>query len=216
MNILLSSGLISLFCIDYYSMYNHTVNNNKTLTEKQRAHILSIKASLSLFFMSLYFNIKFINSNLDIDNYVNNFTNGDLFILQLSICNLISYLIVDCIVGYNKYHKYMCKLSGYFHHIVYIFISIITLIKKETAPFYFLYMIEELPTIYLSIGNYNKKLRRDKIFGFTFFITRICFHLFLTWTFKSNVLFLILGLLSLSLHIYWFKNWVTLMFKKKE
>jgi len=216
MNLILSGFLVTLFCIDYFSIYNNIVSKNNTLTEKQRAHILSIKASLTLFLISLYFNVKFLNSNLDIDTYKNSFTNGDVFILQLSICNLISYLIMDCVVGYNKYHKYMCKLSGYIHHIVYIFISSIVLIKPETAPFYFLYMIEELPTIYLSVGNYNKKLRSDKLFGFTFFITRICFHLFLTWKLKYNMLFLILGLLALSLHIYWFKNWVKLMFKKKE
>jgi hypothetical protein len=214
MNGLLSFGLVFIFCIDYYLTYRNTVNKNCGLTEKQRAHIMSIKASLTLFILSLYFNFKFITSNLDITEYVNNFTNSDMFILQLSICNLIAYLIIDCVLGYNKYHKYMCKLSGYFHHIVYIFLSIIVLIKHHLAPFYFLYMIEELPTIYLSMGNYNKRLRRDKIFGFTFFITRICLHLFLTWKFKDNILFLIGGSLSLMLHIYWFKNWVKLMCKK--
>lgn len=218
MNLLVSFGLICLFCVDYYWMYHSTVSKNSKLTEKQRAHILSIKASLTLFFTSLYFNLKFINSKFNVDSYVNDFTNSDFFILHLSICNLISYLITDCIVGYNKYHKYMCKLSGYFHHIVYTFISLFTLIKTETAPFYFLYMIEELPTIYLSTGSYNKKLRRDKTFGLTFFITRICFHLFLTYLFRHNTLFLILGGLSLSLHLYWFKNWLHLhftLFKKK-
>ena len=215
MNLILSGLLVFLFCIDYFSIYCIVTKNN-TLTEKQRAHILSIKASLTLFLISLYFNVKFINSDLNIDNYTNSLINSDFFILHLSICNLISYFIVDCIVGYNKYHKYMCKLSGYFHHLVYIIISSIVLIKPETAPLYFLYMIEELPTIYLSVGNYNKKLRSDKIFGFTFFITRIVFHFFLTWKLKHNILFLILGLLSFMLHIFWFKNWVKLMWYKNK
>jgi hypothetical protein len=212
MNVILSFGLVFIFCVDYYLTYKNTVNKNIELTEKQRAHIMSIKASLTLFILSLYFNFKFITSNLDLEEYVNNFTNGDYFILQLSICNLISYLIVDCLLGYNKYHKYMCKLSGYFHHIVYIFLSIIVLFKNTLAPFYFLYMVEELPTIYLSTGNYNKNLRRDKTFGFTFFITRILFHLFLTWKLRHNIIFLICGLLALGLHIYWFQNWIKLMY----
>ena len=68
-------------------------------------------------------------------------------------------------------------------------------------------MIEEFPTMFLSTGSYNKELRKDNIFGITFLLTRILYHIYLTWKFRSNSMFLILGLLSLGLHTYWFKNW---------
>jgi hypothetical protein len=101
----------------------------------------------------------------------------------------------------------MCNLTGYFHHIVYIFVSIISF-QINSAGLYVLYLIEELPTIFLSTGSYSEFLRKDYTFGLTFFLTRIIYHIFLTWTFRSNFMFLIMGGLSLSLHSYWFKNWV--------
>lgn len=206
MNLLLSSLFIVLFCIDYYLIYNDTIKCNSHLSERQRAHILSIKASTTLFLLSVYFNYKLMNVGFDIDLYSSSLSNGDNFILELAVLNLMSYLIMDCYIGYNKYHKYMCTLSGYTHHIAYIFISMAAL-TINASSFYFLYMIEEFPTIFLSSGNYNKSLRKDNIFGLTFFITRILYHVYLTWKFKSNTMFLILGLLSLGLHTYWFKNW---------
>jgi hypothetical protein len=195
-----------LFCIDYYFIYNDTIKRNNDLSERQRAHILTIKASTTLFLLSIYFNYKFYISGFDKDLYTNNITESDNFILELAVFNFMSYLIMDCYIGYNKYHKYMCVLSGYTHHIVYIFVSMIAL-NIDASSFYFLYMIEEFPTIFLSSGNYNKSLRKDNIFGMIFLVTRILYHMYLTWKFRSNGIFLIIGLMSLVLHIYWFKNW---------
>lgn len=215
MNLLLSSAFIALFCIDYYFIYSDTIKRNKDLTEKQRAHILSIKVSTTLFLVSLYFNYRFMSSEFDVDIYKSGLSSNDRFILELSIYYLIAYFITDCYIGYHKYHKYMCTLSGYTHHIVYTFISIIAL-NIDVSSFYFLFMIEELPTIFLSSGNYNKNIRRDNVFGFTFFVTRILYHAYLTWKFSFNKMFLLLGLLSLGLHGYWFKNWFTKYFLKRN
>jgi fumarate reductase subunit C len=208
MNVLISAAIILLFCIDYYAIYNHTVKSNKNLTEKQKAHIISIKSTITLFLLSIYFNWKFVNSSCDLNTYLTSFDDSSSFVLELGIYNLMAYLIMDCVIGYLKYHKFMCTLSGYTHHIAYIFISILSF-KLDMTKIYFLYMISELPTILLSIGQYNKRLRRDKSFGFTFFLTRIIYHMFLTYLFRENPFIVILGLLTLSLHIYWFKNWVT-------
>jgi hypothetical protein len=69
-------------------------------------------------------------------------------------------------------------------------------------------MISELPTVILSLGSYNKKFRNDSLFGLTFFTTRICYHIFLTYMFRKHSLLLGVALSALSLHIYWFWNWV--------
>jgi hypothetical protein len=100
----------------------------------------------------------------------------------------------------------MCNLTGYFHHIVYIIVSIVSF-RINAAGLYMLYLIEELPTIFLSTGSYNQLLRKDYTFGLTFFLTRIVYHIFLTWKFKTNFMFVTMGALSLSVHSYWFKNW---------
>lgn len=217
MNLLLSCGFLTLFAVDYYLIYSKTVKLYPNLNEKQRAHILSIKASLTLFLVSLYFNYKYITSNFDTDVYLGKIDDTNAFVLQLSVLNLMAYFLTDCIVGYNKYHKYMCNLTGYFHHIVYIIVSIVSF-KINVTGLYILYLIEELPTIFLSTGSYNQLLRKDYTFGLTFFLTRIIYHIFLTWKFRSNLMFIIMGILSLSVHSYWFKNWcskyLNIYFKK--
>ena len=206
MDLILSSGFVTLFAIDYYLMYSKTVTLYPDLNEKQRSYILSIKASITLFLVSLYFNYKYVSSNFDTDMYLGEINGTDAFILQLSVLNLMAYFITDCVLGYYKYHKYMCNLSGYFHHIVYIIVSIVSF-RIDAVGLYILYLIEELPTIFLSTGSYNQLLRKDYTFGLTFFLTRIVYHIFLTWRFQSSFLFLIIGILSLSVHSYWFKNW---------
>ncbi len=219
MDLILSSGFVTLFAIDYYLMYSKTVTLYPDLNEKQRSYILSIKASVTLFLVSLYFNYKYVSSNFDTDMYLGEINGTDAFILQLSVLNLMAYFITDCVLGYYKYHKYMCNLSGYFHHIVYIIVSIISF-RIDAVGLYILYLIEELPTIFLSTGSYNQLLRKDYTFGLTFFLTRIVYHIFLTWRFQSSFLFLIIGILSLSVHSYWFKNWcskyLNILFKENK
>jgi hypothetical protein len=206
MNLFISGAIILLFCVDYYVLYRQTVKRHPQLTEKQRAYILSIKASVTLFLISLYFNGKFFFSNRNLEDYLNTLSVKDQFLLTLSTYNLVSYLIMDCTIGFLNYHKYMCSLSGYIHHIVYIFISFIAT-KTSVLSYYFLYMIEELPTILLSTGSYNTSFRKNYSFGLIFFVTRILYHAYLTYTFRHQYLILGLGLASLGVHSYWFQNW---------
>jgi len=202
----IAGAIILLFCIDYYILYEQTIKKNPQLTQKQRAYILSIKASVTLFLISLYFNGKFFLSNRNLEDYLSTLSTRDQFLLTLSTYNLVAYLIMDCTVGFMKYHKYMCTLSGYVHHIVYIFISFIAT-NTSVLSYYFLYMIEELPTILLSAGSYNVSFRKNYSFGIIFFITRILYHSYLTYTFRHQPLILGLGLASLGVHAYWFQNW---------
>jgi hypothetical protein len=210
MNIVLSLCFVILFCVDYYSVYYSTKKIKKDLTEKQLAYILSIKVSCTILFLSLYFNYKFIKTNFNIDEYISQLTSNDFLLLQLSILNLVSYFITDCVIGFKEYHTYMMPLSGYMHHIVYAITCIFLLTNSyETSSLFFIFCIEELPTIFLSSGQYNPVLRKDLLFGTTFFITRIVYHAFLTWKFKDNNILLIGGILSLCIHCYWFYNWFT-------
>ena len=213
MNNFFSLLAIILFCLDYIFVYKKTIKENPNLSEKQRAHILSIKASITIFLLSCFFNYKFLNKNLDIQKYNQSISENDLFLLNLGVLQLVSYFLCDIINGFLNYHKYMCTLAGYTHHIFYIFISLISM-KYNLQSLYFLYMIEELPTIFLSSGHYSKLFRNDNLFGLTFFITRICYHTYLTYKVRDNYLFLALGIMTLGLHSYWFKNWFTKYFLK--
>ena len=67
---------------------------------------MSIKASLTLFLLSCYFNYKFILSNFNTNDYISSLTNDDNYILHLSTLQIISYFISDTTIGFLKYHKY--------------------------------------------------------------------------------------------------------------
>lgn len=213
MNLLLPFSLIGLFCIDYYAIYHKTTNLNTNLTIKQKSQILSIKSSLTLLLLGLVFNYKFISADYNYDNYITNLGFTSTFITELSIYNFIAYLIMDCYIGHKEYHTHLCSLSGYFHHFTYIGINFLSIYKK-LSPVYLLYMIEELPTILLSLGSFNKNLRNNYLFGSAFFLTRICYHIFLTFIFRKHLILVNIASLSLILHIYWFFNWVKKYVKK--
>lgn len=200
MNLILSLLIFTLFCVDYYYIYYNSIRNNK-LNERQRAYIMSIKSSITLSILSIYFNIKYFSGG--------DFNDCDYKVLHIGILNLIAYFFMDCVVGRKEYNKYLLSLSGYIHHIVYIVVSIICIKFNIILP-YMLFLIEEIPTLILSLGKFNNNFRFDKLFGVTFFLTRIVYHIFLiTMTYNYHILFPILGTLALGLHTYWFKNWIT-------
>ncbi|KAI3633333.1 hypothetical protein MIR68_008280 [Amoeboaphelidium protococcarum] len=73
--------------------------------------------------------------------------------------------------------------------------------------------VMELPTLVLSLGHVWKSLRNDKIFGFTFFSTRILFHGCMIYKFYYLKLpidgpwwLIVAGIYPL--HLYWFNGWV--------
>lgn len=74
-----------------------------------------------------------------------------------------------------------------------------------------LFLIMELPTCVLSLGQVNPALRHDLIFGGSFFATRICLHIYLfekIFSFRhlSNVWMIIFA--AFLLHIHWFYGWI--------
>lgn len=197
--IIISLAFVVLMCLDNVFMYKSTSRALK-LSEKQRAYIMSIKSSITMFvFGCLAVSGYFVDKEM--------YTSNVQPMAFLAVLSFISYLICDCIVGSMEYPKYMRSLSGYTHHIAYIFINIISLVTGR-YPLYMLYMIEELPTVILSIGSYSKKHRHDDLFGWTFFATRIVYHIVLTYYLRHDRLLLFFSMLILPLHLYWFYGWV--------
>ena len=200
MDVILSLLIFTLFCVDYYYVYYSSIGNNKKLNESQKAYIMSIKSSMTLFLLSIFFNIKYFISD--------DFNSNDFIVIHLGILNLIAYFFMDCAIGRKEYNKYLLSLSGYIHHIIYIVVSVVCIKLNIILP-YILFLIEELPTLILSLGKFNSNLRSDNLFGMTFFVTRIVYHIFLIiMTYNYHIIIPILGTLALGLHTYWFKNWL--------
>jgi hypothetical protein len=188
-------------------MYKN-VSNKQELTTKQKAYILSCKSALTLFFIGIISNISFMKNGFDIHQYLQNLTETEITIQKLGVLFFTGYLLSDTIIGTVYYKRFMQSLSGYIHHYVYILINIILLSNdSKWISLYMLYMISELPTFILSVGSFDNSYRKDKLFGFTFLLTRILYHAFLTWQLKSYTLPFLLSSLILCLHVYWFQNW---------
>lgn len=209
MNTVLLAVITSFLCLEQYSLYNNIISRRKDLTVKQRAYVLSVKAAVSMLIIGLFYNYRWYQAGFDLSTYKNNLTNSDHLIQQLAILSFSSYLLMDSIIGHYHYHKYMRVLSGYLHHIVYLCVNILALWSGE-YPYFMLFMLEELPTVFLSVGSFNEKYRKNYTFGITFFLTRILFHAFLIYKMYQNGSRLVSGLASvvLVLHVYWFYGWI--------
>jgi hypothetical protein len=210
-------AVISMLYIHHYTLYKSVtrVTNLSRLTDRQRSYILSIPNALLVFLISLYFIQKFINNGCNLDIYKNNINQTEDTLIKLTVLYLTSYFIADSIIGYNNYHTQMNNIAGYPHHIFYIIINIFVL-KTKMHHLYILYMIAELPTIVMGLGSYSKKYRNDSLFGFSFFLTRICSHLFLTWLIRDQTHYLYLALSVLPVHLYWFFLWCKSYFNSKK
>lgn len=203
------------FSLNQYLTFKCTVATNPGLNEKQQAWILSTKNALTLFTMGLVFLSWFVYSGGNLDN---EWYNGDATSLrQLVVLFFMSYLVMDCVLGTVYYHKYMLGLSGYFHHISYLLITCWSMYTGQHTVF-LLFILEELPTLLLSVGNYNYKWRSDILFGVTFLLTRIVFHSWLTWYFfsRGNIPVFGMSVSVLGLHLYWFYNWILSAIKRRD
>lgn len=206
MNILICISLVTLFLCDNLVIYKLVANKRKGLTEKQRAYILSCKAALTLFFVGVMSNVLFISSKCNGNAYIENLPESVKLIQKLSVLVFLSYLLADTVIGFFNYHTQMKTLSGYVHHIVYILICAVSMCNNNYSIL-MLFMMAELPTFLLSVGSFDKKKRTNVGFGLTFLLTRILYHVFLLWQFRSNTLVFRIGTLILCLHIFWFIKW---------
>lgn len=195
-----------LSCIDHYFHYTFINYINPSLVIKQKAYILSIKSSLTLFLIGIYLNYNYISNGFNLEMFSILPNMGELDFGKLVILYFASYLLMDIYIGNKEYPEYMNNLSGNIHHIIYIIINLVSL-YTGLYPLYLLYMISELPTFFLSLGSFDSSLRNNNIFGVTFFITRIIYHSILTFMFRKHKIILGFSLAALILHIYWFYNW---------
>ena len=204
-NLLFITYLILFFIFYNKAFFDLVVKNCKT-SKKQRAHILSLKTSFILSICGIIFNYYYFFSNKNFNEIYN--------ISIVIICFFTSYLISDLIIGIKQYPSELGLLTAYIHHIVYIFINILG-IYTQSSHFIVLYLVLEIPTFILSLGTLIARYRRDHLFGYTFFILRILFHIFLLFIFRQNKLLTTFSILALTLHIYWFNKWYSKYLVKK-
>jgi hypothetical protein len=132
----------------------------------------------------------------------------------------------DLAFGSVFYPKYMGLLTGYVHHLVFIWVMITSASGNggfiQLAPFsnaFTLMLIEEVPTFLLAFGSIFSEFRTDLGFGISFFALRIVFHLYgFIYGAKSGVnrVLLVLFTFTLFLHCLWFYGWISKYTKYSE
>ncbi|KAI8895649.1 hypothetical protein BC833DRAFT_600494 [Globomyces pollinis-pini] len=129
----------------------------------------------------------------------------------------VSYLLADMIFGYIYYPQHMDIVTGWIHHTIYL-VLIPALIHYKVPGAFMVAAVMELPTIFLAIGFLNEKFKSEILFGITFFLTRLLFHvyfviqLYLVWPTQYTLIFF--STFTFPLHIYWFKRWTTRQLKR--
>lgn len=188
--------ILILSCFDFLFHYKFLTHIKKDMTIKQKSYIMSIKCSLTMFFVGVFFNYQYFSPNVNDNSIIGIF----------SVLYFTAYLITDLYIGNKDYPESMNVIAGNTHHIVYICINIISL-YFNIYPLYLLFMLSELPTFLLALGSFDSTLRNNTLFGITFFCTRILYHIFLIWICRDQSIIFYLSIIVLCMHLYWFKGW---------
>ena len=128
-------------------------------------------------------------------------------------------MVSDLVLGILFYRRHMGFLTGYFHHTMFSWLMIfaitsnglITHTATPFAPAFSITLIEEIPTFILNLGVIFPACRSDLGFGLTFFALRVVFHsVFLGYLLYHNAYpqLLVLGSLTLAIHMNWFWRWL--------
>jgi hypothetical protein len=130
---------------------------------------------------------------------------------------MISYFVVDMILGYQYYRKilYTNVLTFSVHHTVYI-IGLVYAKYLNILPLCITLLPLEIPTVMLSLGQIDRKYHNSVIFGILFFVFRILYNIYVIW--RMYPLSHQLGIFStmvLCIHIYWFRIYINKYILKK-
>ena len=74
-----------------------------------------------------------------------------------------------------------------------------------------LVFVEELPTFLLALGTIFPYFRTDIGFGVSFFLLRICYHLFIMYIIfisKLEMASFVISSISFAMNFYWFVTWM--------
>jgi len=119
-----------------------------------------------------------------------------------------AYCVLDLAIGSVVYPQYVDLLTGWVHHIAYLGLMWY-LHNHHVQGGFGIFLIEELPTFLLALGNVSKPWRTNVLFGGSFFVTRLCWHGYMLsqfWQLRTLIaqpLYVPIGV-TMLLHMHWF------------
>ncbi|TDL20511.1 hypothetical protein BD410DRAFT_772444 [Rickenella mellea] len=160
-----------LFCVAYYTLAPNYP------TAKKRAWILTLIGSTVMTLASLPFVYDYIRAGWSVSGV----RTGTPFAVAVSRV-FQAYLLSDLVVGALHYREHVNLVSGWIHHILYIFV-VEYAIRTNIPQVFSLAACMELPTFLLSLGTLHPSARSNVLFATTFFSTRIAFHIVLLYSY---------------------------------
>jgi len=119
---------------------------------------------------------------------------------------ITGYFIYDTAVGHFYDQSNFGFLSGYIHHPVYICLLTYLRITNESHLIQ-IFLPFEIPTAIQDVKKLTPSTVTDLAFGISFFTFRILYNIHVV-TQMPNTLYASFVCLMLTLHIYWFLQWI--------
>ena len=119
---------------------------------------------------------------------------------------ITGYFIYDTAIGHYYDQRNFGLLTGYIHHTVYLSLLAYLRFTGESHLIQ-LFLPFEIPTAIQDVKKLNPSNITDIAFGSTFFTFRIMYNIYVV-TQMPNTLYASFVCLMLSLHIYWFSQWI--------
>ncbi|KAK4521065.1 uncharacterized protein ATC70_004055 [Mucor velutinosus] len=179
--------------------------------EKQTSWFLTLASSLVCTIVSIPFVIQFFWADLDME-----LLGTDSRFHTGFVCFFISYLILDLVLGSIYYPKRISWMTGWVHHLFYIF-TLSWFLRLQISSLFTVTSILELPTLILAAGSMVHEWRSDLLFGSTFFVLRLVAHAWMMVALKRHhrIHFMwIVALVIYPLHMYWFYGIVQIQINK--
>lgn len=176
----------------------------RRVDNKAVSYAMSLACSLSMTAAGLFTVLPdFANVGFDVrvmvvDTRINRF-----------ICTFFgTFCLLDIAYGMLFYPKQIDLLTGWVHHSVYLWLMYYVHVHHIQGGFA-LFLVEELPTFLLALGNVSREWRTNFAFGAAFFATRIAWHGWLLskfWAARRTIAQPLWPLvtLTLALHLHWF------------
>lgn len=123
-----------------------------------------------------------------------------------------TYLVLDLVYGVALYRRQIDMLTGWVHHAAYLWLM--AYLHWYHIPRGFsLFLIEELPTSLLALGNVARGWRTNILFGASFASTRLLWHgmlLIKFWNARSRTDLTLWPpiAVTMALHVHWFSGFV--------
>lgn len=179
-------------------------------TEKQRAYVIAVLNAI----ISIVIGVYVCHVELGWD-----FSKGDWMLKEtvasrFSVRFFRAVQVLDVVLGLVFYPSQLYILTTWIHHTAYTLLCN-WMLQRDVSILFAICLIEEVPTLIMSLGRLANSLRSDLGFGATYCVLRIALHTFLCYnvftieTEDDRIAIVRFNFaLTWCLHVNWFVAWI--------